>query len=60
MLVYMCRIYFFLNGRNIWVYILIIYFFRLPLPPGAFSTLWESEDRFRDTYYQTIPVCIIQ
>ncbi|XP_071181901.1 acyl-CoA synthetase short-chain family member 3, mitochondrial-like isoform X2 [Mytilus edulis] len=28
---------------------------KLPLPPGAFSTLWESEERFKDTYYKTIP-----
>lgn len=32
-------------------------FCRLPLPPGAFSTLWKNEDRFKKTYFESKPVC---
>ncbi|XP_048730309.1 acyl-CoA synthetase short-chain family member 3, mitochondrial-like isoform X2 [Ostrea edulis] len=28
---------------------------KLPLPPGAFSTLWKNEERFRKTYFETKP-----
>ncbi|KAM8974547.1 acyl-CoA synthetase short-chain family member 3, mitochondrial [Pelodytes ibericus] len=28
---------------------------KLPLPPGAFSTLWENEDMFKDLYFQKFP-----
>ncbi|XP_076471572.1 acyl-CoA synthetase short-chain family member 3, mitochondrial-like isoform X2 [Babylonia areolata] len=26
-------------------------FIKLPLPPGAFSTLWEADERFKETYF---------
>lgn len=28
---------------------------KLPLPPGAFSTLWKNEDRFKKTYFESKP-----
>ncbi|XP_067655609.1 acyl-CoA synthetase short-chain family member 3, mitochondrial-like isoform X2 [Haliotis asinina] len=28
---------------------------RLPLPPGSFSTLWNADQRFRETYFTKIP-----
>ncbi len=28
---------------------------RLPLPPGAFSTLWEKDDRYRESYMSKFP-----
>ena len=28
---------------------------KLPLPPGAFPTLWEAEDRFRESYLAEFP-----
>ncbi|XP_033103657.1 acyl-CoA synthetase short-chain family member 3, mitochondrial-like [Anneissia japonica] len=28
---------------------------KLPLPPGAFSTLWEADDRFKDLYFKKFP-----
>ncbi|XP_053572910.1 acyl-CoA synthetase short-chain family member 3, mitochondrial [Bombina bombina] len=28
---------------------------KLPLPPGAFSTLWENEDLFKDLYFRKYP-----
>jgi propionyl-CoA synthetase len=28
---------------------------RLPLPPGSSPTLWNADDRFRDTYLSTFP-----
>jgi propionyl-CoA synthetase len=29
--------------------------FRLPLPPGSSPTLWNADDRFRETYLSTFP-----
>ncbi|XP_075065455.1 acyl-CoA synthetase short-chain family member 3, mitochondrial [Mixophyes fleayi] len=28
---------------------------KLPLPPGAFSTLWENEEMFKDLYFKKFP-----
>lgn len=28
---------------------------RLPMPPGAAPTLWNADDRFRETYLSTFP-----
>lgn len=28
---------------------------KLPLPPGCFSTLWEDEARFRESYFERYP-----
>ncbi|XP_071954911.1 acyl-CoA synthetase short-chain family member 3, mitochondrial-like isoform X2 [Antedon mediterranea] len=28
---------------------------KLPLPPGAFSTLWEADDRFKEVYFTKFP-----
>ncbi|MDK1019861.1 MAG: propionyl-CoA synthetase [Actinomycetota bacterium] len=28
---------------------------KLPMPPGAFPTLWNAEQRFTDTYFSTYP-----
>uniref|UniRef100_A0A8C5Q8Z0 Acyl-CoA synthetase short-chain family member 3, mitochondrial n=1 Tax=Leptobrachium leishanense TaxID=445787 RepID=A0A8C5Q8Z0_9ANUR len=28
---------------------------KLPLPPGAFSTLWKNEDLFKDLYFRKFP-----
>jgi len=28
---------------------------KLPLPPGAFSTLWKADDRFREHYFSKFP-----
>ena len=28
---------------------------KLPLPPGTFPTLWNAEDRFKQTYMETFP-----
>jgi propionyl-CoA synthetase len=28
---------------------------KLPLPPGCFSTLWQDEERCRETYYRRFP-----
>jgi propionyl-CoA synthetase len=29
--------------------------FRLPIPPGSSPTLWNADDRFRETYLSTFP-----
>ena len=33
-------------------------FFRLPLPPGVASTLWKSDERFLESYFQKYPVSL--
>ena len=33
---------------------------RLPLPPGAMSTVWQNEDRFIDNYFMKFKVSIIK
>ncbi len=30
---------------------------KLPMPPGASPTLWNADDRFRETYLSTFPGC---
>ncbi len=30
---------------------------RLPLPPGAFPTLWQADERFREAYLADFPGC---
>lgn len=29
---------------------------KLPLPPGFASTLWQSDERFKTTYFESYPV----
>lgn len=42
---------------SVWTIEVFKKFCRLPLPPGAFSTLWKNEDRFKKTYFESKPVC---
>lgn len=42
---------------SVWTIEVFENFCRLPLPPGAFSTLWKNEDRFKKTYFESKPVC---
>lgn len=37
-----------------------IFNLRLPLPPGAFSGLWENQETFQKLYFQKFPVRIIK
>jgi len=32
---------------------------KLPLPPGAFQTLWNDEERFAQTYFTKFEVCTL-
>ena len=32
---------------------------RLPLPPGAMSTMWRNEERFLKTYFTKFPVSLL-
>lgn len=29
---------------------------KLPLPPGFASTLWQADERFKQTYFESYPV----
>lgn len=38
----------------------VLFYLRLPLPPGAFSGLWENEETFQKLYFQKFPVRIMK
>lgn len=52
------------NITCIW-YVCVSYYFvlfnlRLPLPPGAFSGLWENQETFQKLYFKKYPVRILK